>query len=242
LTVFSYANRAIIENASGKNKLVASLRHGFGNLLLRPHRIVCSTPFVLVFGVYFSTYVAANTIDTVCDVTKRDNQAPKFLGATVANMASCIYKDRQFTRMFGLVAPKGLPLGSYGMFAARDSLTISASFNMPKALAQEFQDRRIILDRGVAMNVSQMILPAIVQLVSTPMHLIGLDLYNRPGVTPFNRLRWLAGEFTKTTITRIVRIAPAFGVGGVGNRMVKERLNELSSPTTAIVGGFPAMR
>lgn len=141
-------------------------------------------------------------------------------------MTTCIYKDRAFTRMFGLVAPKGLPWGSYGYFATRDALTIAASFNVPSSLAKEFRDRQIILDSETSQNVAQLICPAAVQFISCALHLLGLDLYNRPGESMLSRLQFLQRTYLKTTITRIARIGPAFGIGGVGNRVIRERANE----------------
>ncbi|CAG8772297.1 14209_t:CDS:2 [Dentiscutata erythropus] len=233
IDVFSAASAAFAVSPfitivdSGRNKLGAALKSGFAELFTRPHRFIRTPAFLLVFGVYFSTYTTANVIDTVCSYTNRDNQTPKFLGTTIANMTTCIYKDRAFTRMFGIVAPKSLPLGTYGLFATRDALTIAASFNIPPVLARELYDRKIILNYDTAQNFAQMLCPAGVQIVSCALHLLGLDLYNRPGVSLSSRISLLAKNYLKTTITRIARIGPAFGIGGVGNRMVKERASEL---------------
>ncbi|KAF0558241.1 putative membrane protein [Gigaspora margarita] len=220
-------DRSIIENASGRNKLSSALKRGFVELFTRPHRFVRTPAFLLVFGVYFTTYTTANIIDTVCSHANVDNQTPKFLGTTIANMTTCIYKDRAFTRMFGIVAPKGLPFGTYGLFATRDALTIAASFNLPSVMARELTDRKIIVDYEKSQNFAQMFCPAAVQIISCALHLYGLDLYNRPGVSLGSRLSLLKMTYPKTTITRIARIGPAFGIGGVGNRVVKERLSEL---------------
>ncbi|CAG8482327.1 2713_t:CDS:2 [Racocetra fulgida] len=210
-----------------RNKLGAALKRGFADLFTRPHKFVRTPAFLLVFGVYCATYTTANAIDTICSYTNLDNQTPKFLGTTIANMTTCIYKDRAFTRMFGIVAPKGLPLGSYGLFATRDALTIAASFNLPSVLAREFYDRKYFLDYETSQNFSQMLCPAAVQIVSCALHLLGLDLYNRPGISWSSRFNFLAKNYAKTTITRIARIGPAFGIGGVGNRVIKERVSEL---------------
>jgi hypothetical protein len=228
-------NRSIIENTSGRNKLGTALKDGFINLLTRPHKFIRSPSFLLVFGVYFSTYATANTIDTIGERLGKDSQTPKFLGTTIANMTTCIFKDRAFTRMFGTVAPKGLPLASYGMFVARDALTIGASFNMPDSIASEFQRRGLILDSDKAINAAQILCPAVVQLVSCPLHLFGLDYYNRPNVSAASRVGLISSLYIKTTITRIVRIAPAFGIGGIGNRIVKERGNEFIQTIGGVV-------
>ena len=39
-------------------------------------------------------------------------------------------------------------------------------------------------------------------------------------------MKFIYDIYFKTTITRIARIGPAFGIGGIGNRMVRDRGNE----------------
>ena len=78
-----------------------------------------------------------------------------------------------------------------------------------------------------SLSVSQFVTPAAVQIVSTPLHLLGLDLYNRPG----GKVKWGGGEgragrvmrdWGKSAVARICRIVPAFGVGGVVNTKVRK--------------------
>jgi hypothetical protein len=47
--IITMIDKAIIENASGRNTLAESLRHSTRELLLRPHRFLASKPFVLIF-------------------------------------------------------------------------------------------------------------------------------------------------------------------------------------------------
>jgi hypothetical protein len=73
-------------------------------------------------------------------------------------------------------------------------------------------------------NIAQFIAPAMAQFVSTPLHLVGLDLYNRPGVGWTERLGLLKRAYVTSSFARIMRIVPAFGVGGVVNTNVRESL------------------
>ncbi|CAG8617266.1 3769_t:CDS:2 [Acaulospora morrowiae] len=226
-------DRSIIENASGRATLSTSLKKGFHSLFSRPFAFIRTPSFLLVFGVYSATYSTANTIDTICSFASRDSQTPKFIGTTLVNLSTCIYKDRAFTRMFGMVAPKGLPLGTYGLFAARDSLTIAASFNLPDGVSARLRDSQFLRDHGVpisyetSQNVAQILCPAIMQIFSCTFHLLGLDLYNRPKMSLNERIEFLKRIYVKTAITRIARIGPAFGIGGVANRMIRERGNSM---------------
>jgi hypothetical protein len=70
-------------------------------------------------------------------------------------------------------------------------------------------------------SAAQFITPAAVQLVSTPLHLLGLDLYNRPDASGAERSAKVVRDWAKSAVARICRIVPAFGVGGVVNMKVR---------------------
>lgn len=76
-------------------------------------------------------------------------------------------------------------------------------------------------------TMAQFIAPASVQLISTPFHLLGLDLYNR-GINFSWGSRWEAVKknWGISAVARICRIVPAFGVGGVVNAKVRQALIE----------------
>ncbi|RQM11951.1 hypothetical protein DD237_007204 [Peronospora effusa] len=162
------------------------------------------------------TYMAANAVDSVCEYIETDNQMPKFIGTTAVNMSLCIAKDRAFARMFGVIAPAAFPLASIGLFAVRDSMTCAASFNAPKVLAKKIEDNKL-MDKSNAGTFAQLICPAAVQFISTPLHLLGLDLYNNKGHTMTQHASLVRREYVKSVLARVGRIGPAFGVGGVGN-------------------------
>ena len=68
------------------------------------------------------------------------------------------------------------------------------------------------------MNTAQFLAPAAIQLISTPIHLLGLDLYNRQGHLGFGeRYSRIVRDWGVSALARMGRIIPAFGVGGVVN-------------------------
>lgn len=76
-------------------------------------------------------------------------------------------------------------------------------------------------------SAAQFITPAAVQLLSTPLHLLGLDLYNRSGVGvggPDGRAARVLRDWAKSAAARMCRIIPAFGVGGVVNTKVRKNM------------------
>ncbi|RSL56644.1 hypothetical protein CEP51_014355 [Fusarium floridanum] len=234
-------DRSIMENASGRNTLAASIKSSLRTILLRPHTLLLSKPTALIFCLYGGTYLTANAVDTASStVSNRPASSvtagtTKFAASSTANIGVCIYKDQVFVRLFGPpgVTPRPVPMASYGLFALRDCLTIFASFNVPPLLGpyldQRFTDE--VKKRVSGLYAAQFMAPAMVQFISTPMHLLGLDLYNRPASGPAGavvslRDRWdlIRRNWLISSVARICRIVPAFGVGGVVNMKVRKNL------------------
>lgn len=124
-------------------------------------------------------------------------------------------------------APK-IPKVSYALFCLRDSVTIFASFNIPPLIAPSVPDW-IASTPGMKAAVAQFSCPALMQFVSTPMHLLGLDLYNRqpPGGLGWReRLLRIRRDYIVSSFARMGKIVPAYGVGGVVNVRMRAALME----------------
>ena len=204
--------------------------------MLTPHRFVFSKPFALIFTLYTGTYLTANSIDTAtATLSSRPSHVvtagpAKFIATSGANLGLCLWKDSHFTRMFGApssLAPRGVPSLTYALFAFRDCLTIFASFNVPPLLAPHIPMHHLpsIVQKSVdKASIAQFIAPAAVQIFSTPVHLLGLDVYNQPTQSLSERWRTIKRLWGWSCIARVGRIVPAFGVGGVVNNGVRRRL------------------
>lgn len=226
-----------MENASGRRSLAASLRASLATLALRPHAVLLSKPFALIFALYGGTYLTANALDTATSTVRNrpashvTSGTAKFAASSAANIGLCIYKDQVFARLFGppgAGAPRPVALPTYLLFAARDCMTIFASFNVPHLLGPVLT-RRLgdeVQRYASGQTLAQFAAPAAVQLFSTPVHLLGLDIYNRPAASGGWRDRWAAvrKNWTVSTVARVCRIIPAFGVGGVVNVKVRKGL------------------
>lgn len=201
-------------------------------MVFRPHHFFLGRPFLLIFALYGGTYLSANTLDTFSSTVKSrpassvTSGTSKFATTSAANLSLCLYKDSQFTKMFGAVtSPQTkIPPITYMLFAIRDSLTVFASFNVPPVLAPVLPIGGEVEKYASRASIAQFIAPAAVQAISTPLHLLGLDLYNRPrgdGVTVASRTQRVVRDWGKSCLARICRIVPAFGVGGVVNTRVR---------------------
>lgn len=231
-----------MENASGRNTLLSSIRTSIHNLLVNPRSALFSRPCALIFLLYGGTYLTANSLDTATSTLTNkpassvSSGANKFVASSAANIGLCMYKDRSFVRMFGPVGvvPRAVPGSSYALFALRDCLTIFASFNVPPLLAPYIDARMSaeVKKRMSGLTTAQFLAPAAVQFLSTPLHLLGLDLYNRPstGQHPPSLISWrdrvalVRSNWLISAVARICRIVPAFGVGGVVNFKVRRGL------------------
>lgn len=94
----------------------------------------------------------------------------------------------------------------------------------PSGLRRQMQE-----DFGVARSwadgVSQLVSPGLVQFISTPVHILGLDLYNHPASSAAERFRVVQEAFVPAIVLRVARIGVAFGVGCVGNNAIRDKLH-----------------
>ncbi|OKL62508.1 hypothetical protein UA08_02751 [Talaromyces atroroseus] len=124
--------------------------------------------------------------------------------------------------------PPKIPKTSFTLFCLRDSVTIFASFNIPPLIAPSIPDF-IASTPGMKAAMAQFACPALMQFVSTPMHLLGLDLYNRqpPGGLGWReRLLRIRRDYIVSSFARMGKIVPAYGVGGVVNVRMRAALME----------------
>lgn len=218
----SIIDKAIVSNASGRERLVPCLFSGIKELVKSPIQFLKQPSFLLIWGVYSGTYIVANSIQAICERDKSDPLYPKFVGSSFANISLSVAKDRLFARMFGdpSMPVRSMPTSSMSLFAVRDSMTILASFSLPPIVAKNLREKYGV-ERERSEYWSQLLTPVTMQIFSTPLHLFGLDLYNRPdpGV---DRMEFLKREYIKTTLARMSRIFPAFGIGGVVNKALRK--------------------
>ena len=225
-----------MQNASGQARLKTSLKVSLATFLLRPHNLLFSKPFALISLLYGGTYLTANTLDTLTATVQNrpaslvTSGTAKFAASSTANIGLCLFKDQAFAKLFGPKGPpRPVPLPSYALFTIRDCLTIFASFNLPPLLGPVIsRNMSEELQKSLSgQTIAQFVAPAAIQLVSTPMHLLGLDLYNRTAEVSWGD-RWaiVKKNWGVSAVARMCRIVPAFGVGGVVNAKVRKTLIE----------------
>lgn len=216
-------DKAITSNASGREPLWTCMGNGFKMLVKQPGKFVRQPSFLWICFVYTGTYWAANLTHLACDLKNVEWQYPKFLATSAANVGLSVLKDRAFAKMFaaGGAAVKSVPVKSMVLFAARDSMTVFASFNLPPIVTPMVENMGI--PHSVARAGVQVATPLLMQIFSVPLHLHALDCFNRGSATPAQRVSFVKQEYTKTLLARWMRIGPAFGIAGVVNTVALEQ-------------------
>lgn len=221
----SIIDKSIVANAAGTKPLVQGLADGFKTLVMNPLKFAKQPSFLMIWGVYGGTYIVANSTETLCNRNAVPWYYPKFIASSTANVSLSVVKDKAFARLFGSGPPRPLPVPSYFLFATRDSLTVLASFNLPYLLSNKMVDD-FAFNKATADTLAQLTVPCAIQFVSCPLHLLGLDLYNRQqALSASDRVSFIKREYFKTAFARIGRIFPAFGIGGVVNKKLRKESN-----------------
>lgn len=206
-----------------------------------PNTLVRSLPARLVFAVYLGTYATANSIDTLTSIVTPNPTSSVtantavFVGTAATSTGLTVYKDSRMVQYLGgRHALPRVPLLTYTSFTVRDTITIFASFNLPKLLApcltalpDSVKDKfgRMLKTDSGRLKTAQFTIPAVIQVATTPLHLLGLDIYNKQQQTKFSaRLGRVFRDTSVALPVRVARIVPAFGVGGIVNASSRSAL------------------
>lgn len=223
--VVTSMDRAITRNASGAQKLWPALAEGLKDLAKRPLANLKSTPTRWLVLVYTATYSSANMTSTLCGLCGISPTLPVLGASTMGNMTTGIAKDRAFARMYGVTAPKAMPRSSYGLFFSRDMMAMAFIFSLPPIIAPRIkaavEDGTLPISEKNASLVTRLSTPVISQIFTTPLHLLGLSIYNASDGTIGQHLATLRETYPSTVMLRMLRIIPAFSVGGVVNTSLR---------------------
>ncbi|RAL06056.1 uncharacterized protein BO80DRAFT_370403 [Aspergillus ibericus CBS 121593] len=238
--IITVIDRSVVERLSSNRSLLSTLRtHAFCSIL-KPKRFYLSRPFFIAWSLYAATYVTANATDTsLSHLPKLSEKSTitniaatfSFLPTYVINVSLGILKDIRFSQIYGdpnaaHKRPPSIPRTAYMAFLLRDSITISSSFTLAPQMASYIPDW-ITADLHTKRTITQLVLPALVQFVNTPLHLMALDLIARPQVaTIAERSALIRSGWIQSSSVRAARILPAFGIGCVVNAELREFFHE----------------
>jgi len=245
-------DKALVERAAGAKSVLGSAQESLTFMLRHPVRYLKSPTFLWMWATYAATYSAANSLQTVTEYRQAvRNQSTSctavFLGTTATNSTASMLKDRAYARLFGtqhhpnvMTNNHSVPKLSYAVWVARDFTVIGSSFILPDRVAPLLQTT-LGCSASTAAQVAQVTTPVVAQVVAGPLHVLGLDFYNRPGTTfrdaggwkrtalmhgIVDRSRFVLSCFSEVVAARIVRIVPGYGIAGIWNKSLRTKWRE----------------
>ena len=125
--------------------------------------------------------------------------------------------------------PRKMPTSATAAFLLRDVITVFGTFAIAPQVAAIIPDSLARTAQAKA-SASQLLVPALTQVVATPVHLLALDMYGRPARQGFGeRARKTTEKLASTTVMRAFRLVPAFGFGVIFNNHLRSSLRTGSS-------------
>jgi len=216
-------DKAVVEGTSGSKGVFQSFFGTLKDSIKNPIALIKSREFLWIFGVYATTYMAANSIDSVCKIMQMSDVIPKLIGVTAVNMTMSILKDRAFALAFGRAVSHKVPMISYGLWLFRDVLTMGAAFVIPSRASKYLQDNHG-MEKGAADKVSLVSFPILFQVFLAPVHMLGIDFFNFKERAFKERIDFLKPKYISTVGIRMLRMGAAYGIGGVNNRSFRDKL------------------
>ncbi|GBG27259.1 Hypothetical Protein FCC1311_034812 [Hondaea fermentalgiana] len=217
--VVSAVDRALAESASGKGSLWPSFFAALREYAARPIAYLKGPQFFYVWAVYGGTYCAANLVDTVCGLRKVDPAMPKLATTTATNTVASMMKDRAFAQLFGTSVASGVPPAAYAAWLSRDAVSMSCFFTLPPIVGGMLSE---YTENGY--YYAQVTLPLAVQFLTSPIHLLGYNIYNQPNATVASRIAFMRKDYLRSVALRCVRQAPPWSFGTIGNTEIKGKL------------------
>lgn len=213
--IMSIIDISIIKSQLHKEKIGKSITDNITFYSTNKQKFI--RPVSVMNIVYSSTYCTANLTELYCKKHGIDYKIPTLITTSFANIVTISYKDMVYSKLLNkhLVT---FPFRSNILLATRDMMTINAAFIWKKDLIN-------YLDKYMMHNKSEFIasilLPIAIQFFSTPIHILAIDMYEKPHASVMERCKNIQACYRSILFGRIIRTIPAFGVGGFINDMLR---------------------
>lgn len=224
--IVSIIDKCIVQDISGTSQFLKAVGVATKDMFHQPKPFFGGLSFRFTWFVYFGTFATANLTELALDANRirRDEQRKKAKVATsgVANISLLAWRDSVFAREFGSgKAPASTPFRTIGLFAVRDMATMYATFYLAPQIAKHVR-REYGIERNTAELTCALGIPALMQIVTAPLHIHAMDYYNVRSASWTQRWTTMQKEFGTVSFARSVRILPAFGIGSFSNNKFRE--------------------
>ncbi|KAK7196867.1 hypothetical protein NESM_000627900 [Novymonas esmeraldas] len=219
----------------------------------------CSLVYRVCATTYGFTYMGSNLAKSYCESHGMEKEANLAAGVVsgVVNTVFTIWKDSIILRALPPASAKELsnakkpvPMLTRALFCGRDTLTCVAAFTFvpvvaswisgyayyqkrlpqaPDAILPENQGKTRLPISCV--DTAQMLTPALLQFVTTLMHIAAIRYRQTyPNFSLRDLSESLRATYLSSTLLRMCRIMPAFGIGGIMNRELRSSLMDKADP------------
>ncbi len=175
-------------------------------------------PLLTMNTVYISTYCTANLTELFCKKQGIDYKLPTLLATSAVNIFTIMFKDSTYSKLIKKQQATKFPLKSNMLFAVRDMSTIMTCFIWKKDVVH-YMDK--YMDHNKSEVLASIFMPSLIQVFSTPLHILAIDIYEHPEHRLKERLKRIPSIYRSVLLGRVIRAVPAFGVGGFINDMLR---------------------
>ncbi|KAG5466175.1 hypothetical protein GH5_00915 [Leishmania sp. Ghana 2012 LV757] len=219
----------------------------------------CSLVYRVCATTYGFTYMGSNVAKSYCEShgMEKDANLAAGIASGVMNTVFTIWKDSVILRALPPANPndlsnakKPVPFMTRALFCGRDTLTCVAAFTFVPTVASwisgyAYYQKRLPQAPDVILpdsegkvrlpisctDVAQMLTPALLQLLTTLMHITAIRYRQTyPQFSLKDLSDSLRSTYLSSTLLRMCRIMPAFGIGGIMNRELRSSLLDRADP------------
>jgi hypothetical protein len=213
--IMSILDISIIKSQLQKEKLSKSLTDNVSYYANNKRSFL--KPFQTMNLVYSATYCTANVTELLCKKMNIDYRLPTLMATSTANILTIMYKDIQYSKLLKKKDVR-FPLTSNMLFAVRDMSTIMTCFIWKKDVIN-YMDKYMMHNKSEI--IASVLMPCLVQITSTPLHILAIDMYENPNQKFSERLKNIPTVYRSVLMGRMMRAFPAFGLGGFINDMLR---------------------
>jgi len=163
-------------------------------------------------------------VDSICTHYNKSNEETSFwkfwIVFAVNGGLSVFWRDPKFAKIFGTKVPSKVPTMSYVFWMSRDCVHIIGSAVIPDYMEKEYG---LTKDQW---RMAQLLCPLLIQTVTTPLNLFGLDYYNNSEDRFNARWKRVRSKWIPTMFIRMLRMFPPWSVGLIANREIKNYLTQ----------------
>lgn len=182
-------------------------------------------PLFVMFNVYGLTYSTANLTELYCFQMNLDYKVHVLVNTSIVNILAINFKDMFYSKLLLSNTNVSYPLLSKVLFGMRDTITIGANFVVKKDFIAFLENH---VSYSKADIIASLTIPSLAQILSTPIHIAAIDLYQNRNQSLMERLQNMRNTYGNVLIGRVFRTIPAFCVGGFINDMLRpDRKQEL---------------